>query len=412
MPKNIVICCDGTANQFAEDRTNVIKLYYTLEQDHPDRQIAFYHPGVGTMEPVGALTTPARTTTRVLGMAVGYGLSNDIADAYTFLMNNYKDEDRVYVFGFSRGAYTARAVCSLLRMYGLTRPGNGPLVPYAVRMMMAIGKLNGREDIGKAPTQQQKDAINNYFRLAKDFNDMMTRKGCAPYFVGVWDTVSSVGWKDNPLKLPFTANNPDIAIGRHAIAIDERRAFFRTNRWVPPADPTAVHGPRDVRQVWFAGVHCDVGGGYAEAESGLSKIALEWMLEEAKANGLLVNNSRQAEVLGLSPGSTYAQPNADACQHESLTGAWKIAEWIRKPHYDATTGKTTMQRNRGKRRAIPPNSFVHESVFRRNGGKYAATAGIPADAVPVATLRPAVPPPPNPAVPSPPATSTTNTSTS
>src|SRR5271169_2330491 len=139
MPKNIVICCDGTANQFAEDRTNVIKLYYTLEQD-PARQIAFYHPGVGTMEPVGALTTPARKTTRVLGMAVGYGLSNDIADAYTFLMNNYVDDDKVYIFGFSRGAYTARSVCSLLRMYGLIHPGNNPLVPYAVRMMMAIAK--------------------------------------------------------------------------------------------------------------------------------------------------------------------------------------------------------------------------------------------------------------------------------
>ena len=156
----------------------------------------------------------------------------------------------------------------------------------------------------------------------------MCRTTCTPYFVGVWDTVSSVGWKDNPLKLPFSADNPDIAIGRHAIAIDERRAFFRTNRWVPSA-LLNEHGPRDVKQVWFAGVHCDVGGGYAEAESGLSKIALEWMLEEAKANGLLVNDARQAEVLGLSPGSTYAKPDADACQHESLQGAWKIAEWIR-----------------------------------------------------------------------------------
>src|SRR5271165_1347756 len=387
MPKNIVICCDGTANQFAVDRTNVIKLYYTLERD-PARQIAFYHPGVGTMEPVGALTTPARTITRVLGMAVGYGLPNDIADAYTFLMNNYVDNDKVYIFGFSRGAYTARAVCSLLRMYGLIQPGNGPLVPYAVRMMMAIGKLHGREDIGKAPTQQQKDAINNYFRLAKDFNDMMTRKGCTPYFVGVWDTVSSVGWKDNPLKLPFSANNPDIAIGRHAIAIDERRAFFRPNRWVPPADPTAVHGPRDVKQVWFAGVHCDVGGGYPEEESGLSKIALEWMLEEAKANGLLVNEAREAEVLGLSPGSKYAPPDPNADQHESLAGAWKIAEWIRKPHYDYATGKTTMQRNHGKRRTIPKGgALVHESVFQRHGGEYAKSVNIPDDAKPVATLR-------------------------
>jgi len=319
---------------------------------------------------------------------VGYGLSNDIADAYTFLMNNYQDDDKVYVFGFSRGAYTARAVCSLLRMYGLIHPDNGPLVPYAVRMMMAIGKLHGRSEAGKTPTKEENDAVENYFRLADDFKQMMCRKGCTPYFVGVWDTVSSVGWKDNPLKLPFSADNPDIAIGRHAIAIDERRAFFRTNRWVPSA-LLKEHGPRDVKQVWFAGVHCDVGGGYAEAESGLSKIALEWMLEEAKANGLLVNNARQAEVLGLSPGSKYAKPDADACQHESLTGAWKMAELIRKPHYDWKTNTTTMRANEGRRRTIPPESLVHESVFRRHGGKYKDAAGIPADAIPVATLRPA-----------------------
>ena len=79
MPKNIVICCDGTANEFAEDRTNVVKLYYTLEQD-PAKQVTFYHPGVGTMEPAGALSPFSRKFTRLLGMAVGYGLSNDIRD--------------------------------------------------------------------------------------------------------------------------------------------------------------------------------------------------------------------------------------------------------------------------------------------------------------------------------------------
>jgi uncharacterized protein (DUF2235 family) len=385
MSKNIVICCDGTANEFARDRTNVVKLYYTLEQD-PARQIAFYHPGLGTMEPAGALTTPTRKLTRLLGMAIGYGLGNDIRDAYTFLMNNFEDKDSVYLFGFSRGAYTARAVCSLLRMYGLIRAGNDPLVPYAVRMMMAIEKAAGAKRKKKRTTPQQDDAITGYFSLAGDFKNTMCRAGCTPHFVGVWDTVGSVGWKDNPLKLPFSADNPDINIGRHAIAIDERRAFFRTNRWIRSAE-LSEHGPKDVKQVWFTGDHCDVGGGHPEQESGLSKIALEWMLEEAKAAGLLVNAARQAEILGLSPGSEYAKPDPDACAHESLKGAWKIAEWIRKPHYDWRTQTTTMRRNRGRRRTIQPESYVHESVFKRHGGEYAKTAGIPNDARPVATLR-------------------------
>ena len=91
------------------------------------------------------------------------------------------------------------------------------------------------------------------------------------------------------MRLPYTDNRPNVAIGRHAIAIDERRAFFRTNLW-HPTPPEG--GPKDVKQVWFPGVHCDVGGGYPERESGLSKIALQWMLKEATDAGLLVDPSR------------------------------------------------------------------------------------------------------------------------
>jgi uncharacterized protein (DUF2235 family) len=389
MPKNIVICCDGTANEFAEDRTNVVKLYYTLEQDS-SKQISFYHPGIGTMEPAGALSTPARKITRLLGMAVGYGLEYDIRDAYTFLMNHYEDNDVVYIFGFSRGAYTARAVCSLLYMYGLIRPGNDPLVPYAIRMMMAINKLHEMKQKKGGATDEEKKAIAGYFRLAEDFKQTMCRTCCDPHFVGVWDTVSSVGWKNNPLKLPFSADNPAIHIGRHAIAIDEKRAFFRTNRWIPSAE-LSEHGPKDVKQVWFAGVHCDVGGGYPEKESGLSKLALEWMLEEAKAAGLLVNPARQSEILPRTPGGEIASPDPDGLMHESLKGAWKIAEWIRKPHYDSVTKKTVMQGNHGRRRTIPqgpPGPLVHESVFQRDKGKYAQAAGVPDTAIRVATLKP------------------------
>lgn len=112
-----------------------------------------------------------------------------------------------------------------------------------------------------------------------------TLRECKPWFVGVFDTVSSVGWIENPVRLPYTADNPDIEYGRHAIAIDERRAFFRTNLWRRRGNPPAS-GPRDLKQVWFPGVHSDVGGGYPESESGFSKIALKWMVDEAVAAGL------------------------------------------------------------------------------------------------------------------------------
>jgi len=98
MAKNIVICCDGTANEFAENNTNVWKIYSTLI-DEPGLQVTYYHPGLGTMEPAGALTTVSRKTTKLLGMAMGYGLADDIRDAYVFLMENYEPEDLLVIPG-------------------------------------------------------------------------------------------------------------------------------------------------------------------------------------------------------------------------------------------------------------------------------------------------------------------------
>ena len=111
MAKNVVVCCDGTANEFATDHTNVLKLFRVLDND-TSRQVVFYHPGVGTMEAVGALTSISRRVTKVLGLAFGYGLERDVCDAYAFLMQQFDPDDALPMFGFSRGAYTVRAVAS------------------------------------------------------------------------------------------------------------------------------------------------------------------------------------------------------------------------------------------------------------------------------------------------------------
>ena len=376
MPRNIVICCDGTASEFAEYNTNVVKLYYLLNQDQT-RQATFYHPGLGTMEPAGALTTFSRRVTKLLGKAIGYGLSNDIRDAYEFLMENYEDGDKLFLFGFSRGAYTVRAVCSLLHLYGLIRKGNEPLVPYAVRMMMGIDRAEKHD--------AERKTVNHYFDLAHRFRETMSRANCKPWFVGVWDTVSSVGWISNPLHLPYVADNPDIEIARHAVSIDEHRAFFRSNLWLPGTKPKQPHGPKDIKQVWFPGFHCDVGGGHAEAESGLAKIALEWMIEEAEAKGLLVDRARKDEMLGKTHGSKYCRPDANGPDHESLTGAWNLAEFAIKRYYDWTTDKWCHGMNLWRRRTIPRNSLVHESAYLRSGGY---SSRLPVDAIRVTTATP------------------------
>jgi uncharacterized protein (DUF2235 family) len=368
MPKNVVLCCDGTANEFAQDRTNVVKLYFTLDPD-PARQVTYYHPGLGTMEPPGALSGVTRVFTRLAGRVFGYGLEADIRDAYIFLMNNFEEGDRVFLFGFSRGAYTARAVASLLRMYGLIPSGNDALVPYAVRLLMGIHAIDSS---GRHRCAEEK----RYFNLAADFKSTFATRVCKPWFVGVWDPVSSIGWYENPLQLPFTGDNPEIEIGRHAIAIDERRAFFRTNLWIPKGPPPHS-GPRDLKQVWFPGVHSDVGGGYPEPESGLSKIALRWMLKEAINAGLLVIPGRMDLVLGRS--AAYAVPDAHAVMHESLTGLWWVAEILWKRHYNWGKQRWERRLNLGRRRTIPPNSLIHESAYER-GGDYARR--LPSDAIP------------------------------
>jgi uncharacterized protein (DUF2235 family) len=328
-------------------------------------QATYYHPGLGTMEPAGALTTFARELTKLMGMAFGYRLADDIRDAYVFVMNRYQPGDRVFLFGFSRGAYTVRAVASLLHMYGLIRPGNEPLVPYAIRMLTGLQRCKAA-------------ARDEYFGLAHDFKEAMSWTDCKPWFVGVWDTVSSIGWVENPLKLPYVTNNPDIEIGRHAVAIDERRAFFRSHLWRPAADSVTPSGPKDLQQVWFPGVHCDVGGGYPESESGLSKIALEWMVREAVANGLLIDETKRSAILGRGGDPRYMPPDPNAKAHQSLRGFWHVAEFLWKRHYDRATGRERYRMNLYRRREMPPGSLVHASAFERG---QAYRRRIPTDAI-------------------------------
>jgi uncharacterized protein (DUF2235 family) len=175
MPKNVVVCSDGTANAFAKHSTNVVKLCSALRHD-PALQVGCYRPGAGTTEPAGALSIVTRNVTKPTGMAIGHGLENDIRDAYVFLMNQSRAGDRLFLFGFSRRARTVRTDAPLLRMYGLIREDNEPLVPYAIRMMRRItrSKAHGKEDVA------------DYFDPAESCKAVMADAPCRPHFVGAW----------------------------------------------------------------------------------------------------------------------------------------------------------------------------------------------------------------------------------
>jgi uncharacterized protein (DUF2235 family) len=336
MAKNIVICCDGTGNKFCNNNTNVIKLYSALDLSDPSRQIAYYHGGLGTVAARGAITHIGQWWTKVIGLAFGYGLTSDIGDIYAFLMDNYEAGDRVYLFGFSRGAYTVRAVSGMLQMFGLLRGGDYNLIQYATGML------------------KQKRQDDEAFQIAGEFKATFARE-CPSYFVGVWDTVSSVGWIYDPVFIPYTARNPGMRIGRQAVSIDERRCMFRQNLWDP------LDG-QDIKQAWFSGVHSDIGGGYAEQESGLAKIALEWMMVEARAAGLAINPVAADRVLGITGGMTKPDPAGPI--HNSLKGSWLALEVFPHRHYDWDTKRWTWKIPLGVRRTIRRGA-IHETVRLR-----------------------------------------------
>ncbi|HXM09983.1 MAG TPA: DUF2235 domain-containing protein [Terriglobales bacterium] len=348
MPKNIVICCDGTGNQYGSANSNLVKLYWTLSSQ--DKQIAYYHPGVGTMGSRNALSAVGKWWTKVRGLAFGYGFSDNIADVYSFLMGEFDPSDQVFIFGFSRGAYTARALCGLLHMFGLLTPGNEAMIPYALRLYKSNDPCK--------------------FEIAAGFKTTFS-VSCTPYFLGLWDTVSSVGWILDPIHtkgghLPFVATLPDIPFLRHSVSIDERRAFFRQNLIHEPMPPN-----QNLKQVWFAGVHSDVGGSYMEAESGLSKTALRWMLCEAESAGLLLDPQKVIDVLGRK--NPYVPPNPKAKLHRSLHGLWWLGEFwpklyyypVRVPGQASPEWKRGIRVNLGRARVIQPGVHIHQSVFDR-----------------------------------------------
>jgi len=348
MSKNIVLCCDGTGNGFdnPNNDSNVVKLYNTLVIGSD--QIAYYHPGVGTMGAPNARGRIEKEWTRAKGLAFGSGLLDNVADAYRYLMNKFEKNDRIFLFGFSRGAYTARAIASLLHVFGLLEGGNEGLIPYILRLYAKRTKETKRS----APTFTTEDNFKYAFSREVEV-----------HFCGLWDTVSSYGWITSPIDLPFAGQNPIIRASRHAISIHEHRCCFQANLW------GSALPDQDIRQVWFSGFHSDVGGSNAECESGLSKVSFEWILVEAQKAELKIDATRANIVLGRDPIPAslrflpeFVTPNAKGALHESLKRAWWLLEYY--PRSDPRTYGMTWYFPRGRwYRQIPEGSLIHQSVF-------------------------------------------------
>jgi uncharacterized protein (DUF2235 family) len=367
-PRNLVLCCDGTSNEPNSASTNVVRLFRCLKKD--DRQIVFYDPGVGTS---GILDLWKRRTNRVKALAAqatGYGLDQHVTDAYRFLCEHYQPGDRIAIFGFSRGAYSARALAGLIHQIGVLRPEQANLASFALK---AYKQSSDQDDL----------AIGWSFARA-----LGTRRATIA-LLGLWDTVGSM---IAPLKdrvgfgltsLPYTHSNPSVACIRHAMALDEKRRMFRLDHWVPgdfAGDPfdTSDNRPQDVKQVWFAGAHGDVGGGHPEEQSGLAKVSLLWMAGEADALGFKVDRKMLDRIgRGIQPATEkrkYTPDDPHGQIHLQPAGGWWLLEYAPKAarHREWPKRRTFLglYLPRGEPRPLDASALLHRSVIERAAKGY------------------------------------------
>jgi uncharacterized protein (DUF2235 family) len=258
MARRIVFCSDGTWDN-ADNHTNVYRFYKALEVSAT--QIPFYDDGVGV---------DGNPLLKVLGGAFGEGLFDKIRHGYAKISHVYEKGDEIFLFGFSRGAYTARCLGGMIGACGLpTKNFDDDALD------LAFSAYRDRDDRKK---------------LLDQLNTKCEMDCAVINTIGVWDTVGSLGIPAafggvDPIRYGFldTALNPKVKHAYHALAIDERREEFPATLWQPNPGADQV-----LEQVWFAGVHCDVGGSYPEDPNGtaLSDITLAWMMHKAAGAGL------------------------------------------------------------------------------------------------------------------------------
>ncbi len=328
--KSIVLCADGTWNTPHGDAstptdTNVYKLYNSLANS--PSQLKYYDSGVGT---------DGTPIDHLVGGAMGEGLFQKVQDCYQFLSDVYDPGDNIFLFGFSRGAYTARCIGGMIASFGV------PTINLQnVTVPNIFAAYRQTDPVQKAALKAQLTA--DYGLI--DVNIEM---------IGVWDTVGSLGIPGiffnlfNQQKYGFldTTLHRCVTHAYHAVCIDERRAQFQPTLWTNP-DGSDRANDAQLQQVWFPGVHCDVGGSYAESQ--LSDISLSWMMHKAQENGLVFTLEAIATYMPALPGDPLGP------QHDE----WKIVPWGLPQHRRvpavATMSNTVQERLDGDTDYAPEN---------------------------------------------------------
>lgn len=414
MPKNIVIFSDGTGQAGGrtpdQNLSNIYKLFRASRTGpespiDPAEQVAFYDAGLGTETDEGKIPLrPVQKFRKIWSAATGTGISRNIADCYEAILKHYEPGDRIFLFGFSRGAYTARCVGGVMSLCGVpTHAADGSPLPRFGKGLRQIADeavsqvYEHGSGSDKPERKEERLEKARRFRIKYGSENNAGQSNVVPYFIGVFDTVAALGapgprrllmalglasfismttgvaagivsllpwftfwpifWTfiaaiaialaagyvntrvktigDFPKKGDFSWHvaawrfrfydnslNTRVRYARHALAIDETRKDFARVPWATIGDRPARPGePEWLQQVWFAGNHSDIGGSYAEDESRLSDITLQWMAEQATSlpNPLHVDRSR-----------LHIFPDAGGMQHSEVESMGDTNAWIRR----------------------------------------------------------------------------------
>ena len=310
--KKIILLSDGTGNGAAKkERTNIWRLYDALDL-HKSDQVAYYDDGVGSEEFLPL---------QILGGAFGFGLKRNILELYKFLCRNYKEGDKIYLFGFSRGAFTVRILAGLIARCGL-------YTKYTSETDLDERVKNNYSLFRTGFTHRGLSKLYFVLNEVKEYTDGTLYPEIE--FMGVWDTVDAYGFPVDeitsfwdrfifPIYFPDQKLSPKVKRAKHALCIDDERQTFHPILW-DECDELALEAegkvtPNRIEQVWFSGAHSDVGGGYSM--NNLALVSLDWMINkieesEIRADGITFIPSIRKEI--------HSQSDWHGIQHNPRSG--------------------------------------------------------------------------------------------
>ncbi len=368
-PKNIILLSDGTGNSSGKlARTNVWRLYQALDlstSEGQKEQITYYDDGVGT-----ASFKPLA----LLGGITGWGLKRNVLDLYTFLCRHYKSGDQIYCFGFSRGAFTIRVLAGLIGNQGLVQAATESDLQYLADQAFRAYRACYERSLIK-PFRLLRNALLRLWHWRRKRYNPENNADVNITFLGLWDTVAAYGLPFDeltaawdfifPLSFPDRNLSNKVERACHALALDDERHSFHPELW---NEETEGDGSKRILQVWFAGMHSNLGGGYPD--DGMAHVALNWMMDEVEEKLDPAEEKLDPAGIVIPEGLRFiaaervrlrAAADVNGKMYDSRRGLGGAYRYLPRK----LENLTQENRDKKKNRVIIKTPKIHESVFTR-----------------------------------------------